>query len=608
MKLRPYQEQAVNAVREKLSHDRCALVATCVGSGKSLIIAETAKEFKRAVIVQPAQELVLQNYRKLVDSGLDCTMIDGAHKGDWNADYIFTTPQTLSRNLDKLQEPDVVFADECFTPETLITTNNGDVPIKDIKVGDTVLCATGWATVEKTIQKQTKKLITIEVENGKKICGTPNHPILSEHGWIRLDQVERGTRIISIQDMPAVWERVPPKHLELHKDRKRFCRKTVLFTCLLNEVLSGPRIPAIACRIYKAWWKRYIHKTPNINVTNAWRRLGFGIASVYTQTRPWLSQLLQIRCRKSKIKNRDRSGWMHNATKTRACGQKGLTVVRVGVENIPHNEQRSRGTVYNLQVSKHPSYFANGFLVHNCQYGYIGKMWNAIRGKWNHCKLVGLTATPRYYKQSVVYSAGWMWSVTTCCSIAEDIFGAPVIDIDRETLRKMGYGRDIKMVEVRNIPRVNDSHVQNLSVYFDLVNKHLIELFALLKSVPNALIYCDSIAHAELLNRQTHNKVRLLFGTTPKKERAKLIEDFLNGEVKYIATVGCGKIGLDLPNLSSIIILTNVSNPDLLEQMVGRLNRGTCDKTCYYNSNINISKPVVGESNWVRVKKLGGHK
>lgn len=355
MKLRPYQEQAVNAVREKLAKDRCALVATCVGSGKSLIIAETAKEFKRAVIVQPAQELVLQNYRKLVDSGLDCTMIDGTHKGDWNADYIFTTPQTLSRNLDKLAEPDVVFADEV-------------------------------------------------------------------------------------------------------------------------------------------------------------------------------------------------------------------------------------------------------------QYGYIGKMWNAIRGKWNHCKLVGLTATPRYYKQSVVYSAGWMWSVTTCCSIAEDIFGAPVIDIDRETLRKMGYGRDIKMVEVRNIPRVNDSHVQNLSVYFDLVNKHLIELFALLKSVPNALIYCDSIAHAELLNRQTHNKVRLLFGTTPKKERAKLIEDFLNGEVKYIATVGCGKVGLDLPNLSSIIILTNVSNPDLLEQMVGRLNRGTCDKTCYYNSNINISKPVVGESNWVRVKKLGGHK
>lgn len=355
MELRQYQKDAVNAVREKLARDRCALVATCVGSGKSLIIAETAKDFQRAVIVQPAQELVLQNYRKLVDSGLNCTMIDGAHKGDWDADYIFTTPQTLSKNLDKLPEPDAVFADEV-------------------------------------------------------------------------------------------------------------------------------------------------------------------------------------------------------------------------------------------------------------QYGYIGKMWNAIRGKWEHCKLIGLTATPRYYKQQVVYSAGWMWSVTTCCSIAEDIFGEPVIEIDRETLRSMGYGRDIKMKEVRSIPRINDTHISNLSMYYDLVNDHLIGLFNLLRSIPNALIYCDSIGHAKLLNAQTHNKIRLLFGTTPKKERAKLIEDFLNGEVKYIATVGCGKIGLDLPNLSSIVILTNVSNPDLLEQMVGRLNRGTCSKTCYYNSNINTKKPVVGESTWVRVKKLGGHK
>lgn len=353
MKLRDYQQQAVDAVRKKLTTERCALVATCVGSGKSLIIAELAKDYRKAVIVQPAQELVLQNYRKLVDSGLNCTMIDGVHKGDWNADYIFTTPQTLSKHVANLIEPDIIFADEV-------------------------------------------------------------------------------------------------------------------------------------------------------------------------------------------------------------------------------------------------------------QYGYIGKMWSTIRKHWDKCKLVGLTATPRYYEQGVVYSGGWMYSVTTCKSLAADIFGEPVIEISRAKLRELGYGSDIKIERVNYIPQINDMHVKNYTMYFSMVNRHLEELFGLLKTIPNALIYCDSQAHAELLNKQSNGDIHLLFGKTPKGERAQLIQDFLDNKVRFIATVGCGKIGLDLPNLTSIIILTNVSNPDLLEQMIGRLNRGTCAKTCYYNSHINTTPPEVGKSEWIKIKKLGG--
>lgn len=351
MELRPYQQQAVDAVEDKLSRDRCALVATCVGSGKSLIIAECAKKYKRAVIVQPSQELVLQNYRKLVDSGLDCTMIDGVHKGDWSADYIFTTPQTLGKNLLKLVEPDVLIADE----------------------------------------------------------------------------------------------------------------------------------------------------------------------------------------------------------------------------------------------------------VH---WGYIGLLWKTIRAKWRKCKLIGLTATPRYYKSKIVYDGGWMWSETTCCSIAADIFGPPVLEIDRETLLSMGYGKQIDMVKRPEISQLEEDHLKNYAVYKPIVDAHLKAVFDLLRSIPNALIYCDSKRHAELLNDKSNGAIRLLFGTTNKKERAQLIADFLEGKIKYIATVGCGKMGLDLPNLSSILILTNVGNPDLLEQMVGRLNRGDGPKTCYYNSYINKNKPVIGKTTRIKIKQL----
>lgn len=71
-----------------------------------------ALQFKRVVVLQPCIELVKQNHEKLANAGLDTTMIDSAHKGDWSADYIYTTPQTLCKHLNDLEEPELLIIDE----------------------------------------------------------------------------------------------------------------------------------------------------------------------------------------------------------------------------------------------------------------------------------------------------------------------------------------------------------------------------------------------------------------------------------------------------------------------------------------------------------------
>lgn len=349
MELRPYQKQAVAAVHDKLEHSQHALVSLCVGSGKSIIIAECVKQFPRAVIVQPAQELVNQNWQKLTNLGVACTRIDGAHKGDWGADYIFTTPQTLAKNLNKLSEPAAVFYDE------------------------------------------------------------------------------------------AHW-------------------------------------------------------------------------------------------------------------------------------------------------------------------GYAAKLCRTIRKTWANAKHIAFTATPRFYEQKIVYEKGWMVSVSTCKSLAADVFGEPVIDIDRDTMKAMGYGRDIAIEKIV-LPNVKAFHFNNVEFFRPLIEDHMTVLATFLSKLNNSLIYADCKAQAEWFADSIPG-VRLLLGTTNKKERAQMIADFLDGKVKFIVTVGCGKIGLDLPNLESIIILTDVSNPDLFEQMIGRLNRGDCKKTCYYTGHVNQNKPVVGSTTKVKIKKL----
>ena len=231
---------------------------------------------------------------------------------------------------------------------------------------------------------------------------------------------------------------------------------------------------------------------------------------------------------------------------------------------------------------------------------YNGKLFDTIFAHWRHCKVAGFTATPYYYKRKTVYKNGWMCNQTTIVSI-EERYGPAVINIDREEGRRLGYSPEIQMRKV-NIAPLTTEHLDNPIVYGKIINEHLHGVSDLCKPLKNGIIYCDSIAHAELLS-QTFN-IPTVFGDTPKKRRVELIEKFCAGRIPFLLTVGCLVRGFDRQDLENIILLTNFNNACELEQVVGRLNRGTCKKTCWYNRRINTRKPVVGDTEIVKIKRL----
>lgn len=113
MTLRWYQQDGVNRSLSNFDSGlRYALITLAVGLGKSWIMVFVALHYKRVVVLQPCIELVKQNHEKLANAGLDTTMIDSAHKGNWSANYIYTTPQTLCKHLNDLPEPDLLIIDE----------------------------------------------------------------------------------------------------------------------------------------------------------------------------------------------------------------------------------------------------------------------------------------------------------------------------------------------------------------------------------------------------------------------------------------------------------------------------------------------------------------
>lgn len=602
--LRPYQKETIDRTLSQLQNTRFALAVLAVGAGKSWIMVEVAKRYKRVVVLQPCLELVKQNHEKLANSGLNTTMIDSAHKGDWNADYIYTTPQTLCKNLHKCKEPDLVIIDECFTGDTLIATPDGYKKIKDIRVGDRVYNACGIGVVEAITTKQTEETIKMELSNGESIEGTGNHPIFTQQGWTRLDDLEVRQTLFGLQDMSYLWDDVSADSASY----REYVRKESLLQCIVRECKNQTCWSKQERKEMSVWWERESNAfAGKIVGTNAERgRLGTGGCDTdeVSSVCPSLPNVLQGRYSRRKEEDCNRGGRRLSSkprTKNARPEEEG-TVGTVRVESISHNKQTSPRTVYNLQVSGHPSYFAGGVLVHNCNVFYEGSMFNTIFNTWKNCKVFGLTATPHYYRRRSLYKGGWVYSETTTVSI-EEVFGRAVIELDRKKLKSMGYGPDIEIKRVQ-IPVCKTEHIDNPVVYHKILDSHIMGVNNLLKTLKNGIVFCDSRRHAEWLSN-TFN-IPTIFGDTPKKRRMDLIERFNQGRIPFLLTVGCLVRGYDRQDLENIILLTNFNNASEFEQVLGRLNRGTCSKTCWYNGRINQKTPVEGEVELVKIRRIGG--
>lgn len=155
------------------------------------------------------------------------------------------------------------------------------------------------------------------------------------------------------------------------------------------------------CLERKKGWKWNLVRAAKDFIRRTWEGLGSGIScdgslGESVQKDKSFITYLQGRYWESDIKGSDRSGW--ESALVQVCYAIGLEadgkIRRSRVESVSlyergNNEELFRSsykdrdfdkgfvTLYDLQVSNHPSYFANGVLVHNCH--LLSKSaWNAL--------------------------------------------------------------------------------------------------------------------------------------------------------------------------------------------------------------------------------------
>ena len=87
------------------------------------------------------------------------------------------------------------------------------------------------------------------------------------------------------------------------------------------------------------------------------------------------------------------------------------------------------------------------------------------------------------------------------------------------------------------------------------------------------LFFCSGVEHAQNIDRilrESGIASACVVGTTPKKERAEMIDDFKAGKLRALVSMGVLTTGFDAPNTDVIAMLRPTMSAGLYVQMAGR--------------------------------------
>lgn len=658
-----YQSAAKAAFYARLKADKLArpIIEMETGSGKSIVLVDISIDAvnwsKRVLHLTHSETLVDQNSKALIectDGHIDLSICCAGIKSyDLSGQVVFASIQTLANRLADMRAFDLVIIDECFSGETLISTPSGHKKINEVSSGDIVYNAVGTGVVSSTSVKQCDTIYKVRLSNGKEIKTTNNHPIFTEHGWTRVEKLEKRNCVFSIQDM----RRMRKKNNSNSTKRKDCSKINVSYNpFLLNFLLEKER------ECYVGGWRKRKNERDikkNWSQTNnpwrQWKRINRatkthgrnfrnGVGNRATNKNEcgaseWcLSELLQGRYWKQGFENSYRDGWGIAQWKKKIARPEKRQFSKIArVESIEIEKSGSTTPMYNLQVSGHPSYFAGGILVHNCHLISVyddtqyQKVFADLMQKNPNTRFLGLTATPYRLKQ------GWLyWAVV---KRGEDKPTPPFFtDIcyktDTNQLIKDGY-----LAEPVTRAIAVSVDLKGVTVAANGDYKQAEEGAATAKIIPSAIkeiiatnaeckrgktiIFASTIENAELVVHELHCygiKCALVVSKnyddfeeidehgkplTDKKESLSWFSEPIDYDnPRYLVNVGMFVAGVNVRDIDHVVLLYATMSNSKLKQTVGRGFRAATGKKDFivsdYGTNFSrlgtIDNPIIKAS------------
>lgn len=600
--LRPYQREALDAVYAHLrlrDDNPCVVLPT--GSGKTPLLAQLCHD---AVVRYPGHRvLVLSHVKELLEqaanhlaSFLPANLVGlhsaGLGRRDTGHPVIVAGIQTVFGKAGEMGPFDFIVVDECFVAGTLVKTPCGDIPIEDLRIGNSVYTALGIGEIEGVSIRGESDLIELELDDGTVITCTRNHPFLTPCGWLEAGLLETGTNLYCQKDMRLLRERIRAVDqtesgrdpAQLH-ERKSLEPAEILLDLLLEEA-GEPHAGSEGAGVDET--RPQADSPPADSQGRKWAPspasaigasscLGSGLGSGACDhnrdpARQWDSPALQGGHRECGTADRDRAGrrlpWQPRNHGGRHA--EGGFPGSKRVARIAHIKRDRPAPVYNLHVSGHPSYYADGVLVHNCHLipeSGEGRYLTFLRDAKivnPNVRVIGLTATPFRLGSGLLCKPG-------------NILNHICYDANVKELILQGWLcplRTKRGVECADMTRVGISGTgefasDEMQAAFEaVIRPACAEIAALCAERKAVLIFAAGVEHARLVADMMGGEV--VTGDTSREERAHSISRFRAGKIKYLVNVNVLTTGFDAPNVDAVVLLRATLSPGLYCQMVGR--------------------------------------
>jgi DNA repair protein RadD len=612
--LRLYQQTAVDAVYRHLrQHDDNPVVVIPTGGGKTPVMATICRD---AVQTWSGRVLVLAHVKELLQQSVDklkqvCPDLKvgvysaGLNRRDTEHSVIVAGIQSVYQRAEELGAFDLILVDECFVEGTLVSTPSGDLPIEQVQPGMFVCHARGVDRVIATSARPVNELVTLEYSDGTAITCTPNHPIFTESGWKSAGTLELGSLAIGVEGMRMLWQTVsaldesPGRRESEGSAREALVEAALLLDLLLQDPQQlhtspgrsrkdqpddeSPRaLPSDTRR------QRQTDQAAETTVETAGRELGGRVRGSRAELPESLSaEEPQDRHRPPRADDRHRAGWPQppvTAAPPARLTEDGLPGAKRLVRVSYHKPAGGRA-VFNLHVAGHPSYFANGTLVHNCHLipadgeGMYRQFLAEAQAACPHLRVIGFTATPFRLDAGPICRADHFLN-TICYEVG-------VRELIRDgylskLVSKAGIARaDTSQLHVRAGEFVA-SEVEAVMDEAALVEAACAEIVELTKDRHAVLIFAAGVQHGrhvcQVLAEKHGVECGFVCGETPDGERDALLRRF-RGEstglfqqhpLKYLCNVNVLTTGFDAPNVDCVVLLRPTMSPGLYYQMVGR--------------------------------------
>lgn len=304
--------------------------------------------------------------------------------------------------LEKKSETPIDKYNHCFTGDTLVSTINGEVKIKDIKVGDLVLTSNGYQKVLKTFNNGMKQVNKYSMQFDTfsvSLCSTKEHKIKTDKEWKKISELqkddvlyrykystEKNIDFTMVKDILVEAQR--GYTLRFGNITTEVLKKDTMFTMLtetrtiitlkililfMEFCILGSKVKRDSKRILsglKTFTQKVLRKQKN----------GTSQTKAENGTKNMVKNAGLIERKLKKI-----VWYAEKNTKHHAPKQVNSVIKTAKLKTLEQGESY-KAEVYDIMVENNHEYFANGILVHNCvdalRYAVSYQLANPNKGKY----------------------------------------------------------------------------------------------------------------------------------------------------------------------------------------------------------------------------------